>query len=204
MTSLRERVFFEIGDESVIGDLHRPADPGPHPVVVAGPMTSLKEQVAGVHVSALAVRGFAALAINHRYFGESGGVPRRFEDPARKIEDLAAAFDWLGSQPAVDAGRRGLVGVCRGASYAAGASDSTSAARALGNAARYFPDPVTMRANDPTGFDAEIETECVARRAFERNGTVDLVAAAWDRIRTGGLDPAAGDICSPTEGDIHG
>jgi hypothetical protein len=34
----------------------------------------------------MAARGFAALAFDHRYFGEGGGQPRQFENPAAKVD----------------------------------------------------------------------------------------------------------------------
>jgi hypothetical protein len=80
LSRMRQRVFFDAGGDRVLDDLYLPAAPGPHPAVaVAGPMTAVKEQVTGVHPCALASRGFAALALDHRPFGESGGVPRRYE-----------------------------------------------------------------------------------------------------------------------------
>ena len=54
-------------------------------------MTSVKEQVTGVYAAAFAVRGIAALAIDHRHYGESGGQPRQYEYSAHKIEDLRRA-----------------------------------------------------------------------------------------------------------------
>ena len=45
--------------------------------------------------AALAERGLAALAFDHRFFGESGGEPRQFENPAAKIEDIRNAVTAL-------------------------------------------------------------------------------------------------------------
>jgi len=85
-------------------------------VLGVGPMTSVKEQVAGVYAVALAVRGIAALAIDHRHYGESGGEPRQYEVPDHKIADIGGAIDWLADSPEVEANRLGLVGVCLGSS----------------------------------------------------------------------------------------
>ena len=40
---------------------------------------------------AMAERGFAALAFDYRYFGESGGRTRQFENPDANIEDIRNA-----------------------------------------------------------------------------------------------------------------
>jgi fermentation-respiration switch protein FrsA (DUF1100 family) len=176
---MRERVFFTVDADQIVGDLHWPAGPGPHPAaVVAGPMTSVKEQVTGVYASALAVRGIAALAIDHRHFGESGGEPRQYEHPARKVDDLVSAFEWLGSRAGVDPGRRSFVGICLGASYAAAAAARLgAAARALATVVGYFPDPHEMDAGSP-GFAAEIDSGRRARLRYESTGVVDTVPAA--------------------------
>ena len=60
-------------------------------IVTTGPLTSVKEQATGAYAKALAERGFAALAFDHRYFGESGGTPRQFENPSAKVADIRAA-----------------------------------------------------------------------------------------------------------------
>ena len=67
-------------------------------VVTTGPLTSVKEQATGAYARALAERGFAALSFDHRYFGESGGQPRQFENPAAKIEDIGSAVTYLQGQ----------------------------------------------------------------------------------------------------------
>src|SRR5215207_9176601 len=39
----------------------------------------------------MAERGYAALAFDYRYFGESDGQPRQFENPEANIEDIRNA-----------------------------------------------------------------------------------------------------------------
>src|SRR3712207_475446 len=112
-----ERLRFEVEGDEVVGDLYLPEGERPFPaVVVAGPMTSVKEQVTGVYARALAERGIAALAIDHRGYGESGGHPRQYEHWQRKVADIGAALDELSSRGDVDG--LGLAGVCLGSGYA--------------------------------------------------------------------------------------
>jgi uncharacterized protein len=60
-------------------------------------------------------RGYAALAFDYRYFGESGGRPRRFESPEANIEDIMnAATALLADDRLTDLPLLGL-GVCFGA-----------------------------------------------------------------------------------------
>ena len=141
-------------------------------------MTSVKEQVAGVYAEALAVRGFAALAIDHRHYGESGGQPRQFECPPDKIRDLSVAVMELGAHESVDAGRVGMVGVCLGAAYAAEAAAISPSASAFASVAGYFPRPDVMAQENAGPFAAEVESGRRARLAYEAAGVLDLVAAA--------------------------
>lgn len=176
---MRQRVFFEVNQVPVVGEVYWPAQPGPHPaVVVAGPMTSVKEQVTGVYACALAMRGFAALAIDHRHYGESGGAPRQLESWPHKVEDLRSALEWLAAQPNVDSERIGLVGVCLGAGYAAWASLDNPRVRAIGMVAGYYRDPGELSAKDPEGFRQKIEAGRASRLHYEATGETTLVPAA--------------------------
>lgn len=176
---MKQRIRFEVGGETVVGELYTPAHPAPHrAVVVAGPMTSVKEQVTGVYACALATRGFAALSLDHRHYGESGGAPRQYEVWMQKVADLRAALAWLAQRPDIDAERLGLVGVCLGAGYAAWASVDEPRVKALGMVAGYYRDVAEMRAKDPEGFQAKVEAGIAARAHFEATGEVLSVPAA--------------------------
>jgi fermentation-respiration switch protein FrsA (DUF1100 family) len=174
-----ECIGFEVGGEQVVGHLHLPSGAGPYPaLVVAGPMTSVKEQVTGVYAAALALRGIAALAIDHRHYGESGGEPRGLEHWQHKVEDLRAAIDWLASRPDIDPERIGGAGVCLGCGYMAHAAAAHPLIRALGLVAGYYRDPRAMRESDPEGFDAKVEQGRAARQAYEATGRLDVIPAA--------------------------
>lgn len=174
-----ERLEFEVDGARVVGALHLPPGPGPSPaVVVAGPMTSVKEQVTGTYAAALARRGVAALALDHRGFGESGGAPRQYEDWRRKVADIRAGLDRLAAHAAIDADRMGLVGVCLGCGYAAHAAIGAPRVTSLGLVAGYYRDPAAMRARDPEGFDAKVAQGVAARRAYERSGVAEMIPAA--------------------------
>lgn len=174
-----KRIAFEVEGDRVVGDLYLPSGAGPYPaVIVAGPMTSVKEQVTGVYAAALARRGIAALSLDHRGFGESGGAPRQVEDWRRKVADLRAALDHLALVPAVDPSRLGAAAICLGCGYAAYASTDNPRVKALGLVAGYYRDPASMRANDPQGFDARVAQGVAARRRFEETGVLETIPAA--------------------------
>lgn len=141
-------------------------------------MTSVKEQVTGVYAAALAAQGFAALALDHRHFGESEGLPRQMEVHSRKVEDLLAAVDFLAAHPMVDAEQLAGVGICLGAGYVAAAVAADSRLRAFAGIAGYYRDPSAMRAADAAGFDAKVEQGRQARLHFESTGEVLMIPAA--------------------------
>src|SRR5262249_49831868 len=117
---MRERVTnmrftFESEGNTLLGNLFLPEAEPAGAVVAVGPLTSVKEQAAGTYAQALADRGFAALAFDYRYFGETAGRPRQFEDPDATIEDIKnAATALLADERLNDAPLFG-VGVCFGA-----------------------------------------------------------------------------------------
>lgn len=173
------RVAFEVEGDHVVGDLHLPAGAGPHPaVIVAGPMTSVKEQVTGVYGAALARHGLAALALDHRGYGKSGGAPRQYEHWGRKVADLRAGLEYLASRPEINSDRMGAAAVCLGCGYAAHASIGNRRVKALGLVAGYYRDPDAMRAKDREGFDAKVAQGAAARRAFEDTGIAEMIPAA--------------------------
>jgi fermentation-respiration switch protein FrsA (DUF1100 family) len=60
----------------------------------------------------MAERGYAALAFDPSYTGESGGEPRNVASPEINTEDFSAAVDYLGLLPSVDRERIGIIGIC--------------------------------------------------------------------------------------------
>jgi hypothetical protein len=109
-----ERVRYPTPGGEVEGDLYRPAGDGPHPgmVVCLGvvPFGVDHPQVPRLG-AALARAGFAALL-----YWSPAMRDLRF-DPA-DVDGIALAYRWLVEQPAVDAGRSGLLGTCVGGSFA--------------------------------------------------------------------------------------
>lgn len=99
---------------SLTGDLYLPKDRGATlpGLVVSGPFGAVKEQSSGLYAQTMAERGFAALAFDPSYTGESGGEPRNIASPDISTEDVMAAVDFLGLQDGVDRERIGAIGIC--------------------------------------------------------------------------------------------
>ena len=81
-------------------------------VAVAGPFGAVKEQCAGLYAEELASRGFAALAFDPSFIGESGGEARNVASPDINTEDFSAAVDFLATQDFVDPEQVGILGIC--------------------------------------------------------------------------------------------
>ncbi len=81
-------------------------------IVVGGPFGAVKEQASGLYAQTMAERGFATLAFDASYTGESGGEPRNIASPDINTEDFMAAVDFIGLQPYVDREHIGVIGVC--------------------------------------------------------------------------------------------
>lgn len=106
-------------------DMYLPAENGTEKlpaVIVGGPAGTVKEQSAGLYAQTLAERGFAALAFDPSYRGESGGQPRDAVLPSAMVEDFSAAADFLSASPETDGSHIGVVGIGTAGAYAVNAA----------------------------------------------------------------------------------
>lgn len=100
---------------TLAGDLYLPKAHGGRKLAalaISGPFGAVKEQASGLYAQTMAERGFATLAFDPSYTGESGGLPRNVASPDLNTEDFMAAVDFLGLYPAVDRERIGVIGIC--------------------------------------------------------------------------------------------
>ena len=111
----REKVHFHnrYGIE-LCADLYLPrgAAGKPAAVAVSGPFGAVKEQCSGLYAEELASRGFAALAFDPSFIGESDGEARNVASPDINTEDFSAAVDFLSTRDFVDPERVGILGIC--------------------------------------------------------------------------------------------
>ena len=96
------------------GDLYLPESGGSGlaAVAVCGPFGAVKEQASGLYANEMASRGFAALAFDPSFTGESGGEGRSMNAPNIMTEDFQAAVDFLSVQDNIDPERIGIIGIC--------------------------------------------------------------------------------------------
>ncbi|MCO4318040.1 alpha/beta hydrolase [Phyllobacterium sp. 21LDTY02-6] len=100
---------------TLVGDFYQPRNGGNAAlpaIVVSGPFGAVKEQSSGLYAQTMAERGFATLAFDPSYTGESGGEPRNIASPDINTEDFSAAVDFIGLRPEIDRERIGVIGIC--------------------------------------------------------------------------------------------
>jgi fermentation-respiration switch protein FrsA (DUF1100 family) len=176
---LKETISFIVEGDSIVGDLYLPASshqPVPA-VIVGGPMTSVKEQVTGVYAQALAERGIAALALDHRHYGQSEGKPRQYEYYQHKIEDLSAGVNYLSQRDEIDSEQIGALGICLGAGYIVWTAVNNPKIKWVGTIAGYYRDVEAMQQKDPSGFNSKVEEGISARKHYETTGEVLTIPA---------------------------
>jgi fermentation-respiration switch protein FrsA (DUF1100 family) len=180
-------VQFSSDGETVAATLYGPSDRAPVArVVFSGPMTSVKEQSAGVYARALARRGFAALAFDHRHFGASQGRPRQLEDPTRKVEDIRSAITALEAMPGLEGLPVMGLGLCAGGGYMARATAEDDRIRAFTGVVGAYVQPAALRHAMGEGFDAMQARGDAAQQRWEDTGVAETIPA----VGPGGADVA--------------
>jgi len=182
---MRDQFEFQSSGERIRGHLFLPEGTPIAALVLTGPLTSVKEQASGAHARALAERGFAALAFDHRYFGESGGQPRQFENPRAKIADIRAALAAVQATPRTRGLPLAAVGVCAGAGYMAAAVAEEPSFLAFAGIAGFYAEatPDSIAASQ-----ARIERGRGAERKWRETGIVETIPA---------VAPDGGDVGMP-------
>ena len=81
-------------------------------IAVCGPFGAVKEQASGLYADEMAFRGFAALAFDPSFIGESGGEVRNVASPDINTEDFSATVDFLSNLEYIDPEKIGIIGIC--------------------------------------------------------------------------------------------
>lgn len=173
----RSRFTFASHGVDLVGDLYTPTSQPKGLVVTTGPLTSVKEQAAGVYARAMAELGYTALAFDHRTFGESSGLPRQFENPYAKAEDIQAAVTALQERD----GRADLkvfgVGICAGGGYMAQAVANDTRFSGFAGVAGVYSDREQTRAWMGDGYAAAKARAQAALERFNATGEVETIPA---------------------------
>jgi len=180
-----ETIRIDDGDAVLVANLYRPAASGAVPAaVVGGSLTSVKEMMGGNYARALARRGLIALSLDYSNYGESGGAPRQFEDPAQKLADLTAAVKWLSARE--DVSGVGLLGVCTSGGTVMYGGAQSPGVGAVATVAGWFAEPALL----PVAYGSADEVSKrraagdAARATYDRTGEVETILAYHDTDTT--------------------
>jgi hypothetical protein len=178
----RKETFVSEGDK-LAGKLFIPADHKEKDrlpaIIVVGSWITVKEQMASTYAKKLAAEGFATLVFDFRGYGESGGEPRQFESPQRKIQDIKNAVTFLRTLPMVDPDRIGGLGICAGSGYMSWAAAEDKRIKAVAAIAPWLHDAelVKLVYGGEKGVNEKIAAGDAARKKFEQSKANDLVPA---------------------------
>nr|WP_319511125.1 alpha/beta hydrolase [uncultured Draconibacterium sp.] len=162
MKQTEEHYTFELSDKvtrekvtftnrygiTLTGDLYLPKDRGTEPLpalAISGPYGAVKEQSSGLYANQFAQRGFAVVAFDPSFTGESGGEPRNVASPDINTEDFSAAIDFLGIQSFVDREKVGIMGICGFGGMGLNAAAVDKRVKAVAVASMYDMSRVTAR-----------------------------------------------------------
>jgi uncharacterized protein len=175
---MKKHFVFDSEGEKLVGNLFLPEQSQPIGVVVAvGPLTSVKEQAAGRYAQAMAERGYAALAFDYRYFGESGGQPRQFENPAANIEDIRNAATALLADDRLTRLPLSGLGVCFGAGPMVRAVAEDSRFRAFAGVAGVYTDNAKTKATMGPDYQLSIARGRAAEHKWRETGDAETIPA---------------------------
>jgi len=136
----------------------------------------------------MAERGYAALAFDYRYFGESEGLPRQFEDPDANIADIKnAATALLADDSLTNLPLFGL-GICFGAGPMARAVAGDHRFRAFAGVAGVYTDQAKTMTRMGASYQAAIDRGRAAERKWHETGEAETIPA---------VAPDGGDVAMP-------
>ncbi|MGZ9733965.1 alpha/beta hydrolase [Flavobacterium sp. GNP002] len=137
----REKVTFKNRyGITLSGDLYLPKNAGTEKLAalaISGPFGAVKQQSSGLYANEMTERGFAVVAFDPSYTGESGGEPRNLASPEINTEDFSAAIDFLGLQKNIDRNKIGIIGICGFGGFALNATAMDKRVKAVATTSLY-------------------------------------------------------------------
>lgn len=176
MNTSKEHYTFQLSDKvtrqkvsfknrygiTLSGDLYLPKNAGSgklSALAISGPFGAVKEQSSGLYANQMAERGFAVVAFDPSYTGESAGEPRNVASPDINTEDFSAAVDFLGLQNNVDREKIGIIGICGFGGFALNATAIDKRVKAVVASTMYDMTRVMSKGyNDETTLEQRTKT----------------------------------------------
>jgi fermentation-respiration switch protein FrsA (DUF1100 family) len=170
-----------------------------HPAIVVGhPMGAVKEQSANLYATKMAERGFVTLSLDLPFWGESEGEPRNAVSPDVYAESFSAAADFLGSQPFVDKGRIGAIGICGSGGFVISAAKIDPRLKAVATVSMY-----DMGAANRHGLGKSVTVEQRKRLIAEAAAQRDVEFAGGETKYTSGSVHELSASSNPIEREFY-
>lgn len=177
---------------TLAGDLYMPKNHGEKlpAIAISGPFGAVKEQCSGLYAEELAFRGFAAMAFDPSFTGESSGEVRNVASPDINTEDFCAAVDFLSTQDFIDENKIGLLGICGFGGMALNAAAIDTRIKATVTSTMYD----MTRVNAKGYFDEadDPDTRYEMKKALNAQRTLDYKNQTYKRAG-GVVDPLPDD-----------
>lgn len=178
---MQKTIHFYSGGLRLTGNLYLPDHITPgrqYPaIIVGGSWTTVKEQMSGLYAKRLSRHGFITLAFDPRYFGESEGQPRYWENPEAKITDYANAVTYLQTLSEVNPEEIFLTAVCASAGYMAAVAARDERVKGLAMIAAWLHDANAVRLiyGGEKGVEDKINASQKAYQIFNETGKVAYI-----------------------------
>ncbi|WP_267403109.1 MULTISPECIES: alpha/beta hydrolase [unclassified Chryseobacterium] len=175
------------------GDLYLPKNTGNEKLpalAISGPFGAVKEQSSGLYANQMAERGFAVVAFDPSFTGESGGEVRNVASSDINTEDFSAAVDFLGLQKNVDRNKIGIIGICGFGGFALNATAVDKRVKAVATTSMYDIPRVASR-----GYYDKVTLE-------ERTKTLEQMSQQrWKDAESGKAAPGPRSNAEKLKGD---
>lgn len=176
----------------LVGDLYMPkyAEGKIAAIAVCGPFGAVKEQSSGLYADEMASRGFAAMAFDPSFIGESGGDVRNVASPDINTEDFSAAVDFLSNLDPIDPDKIGTIGICGFGGMALNAAGMDTRIKATVTSTMYDMTRVNARGYFDEADNANARYEM--KKALNAQRTADFKKGTFAR---------AGGVVAPVPDD---
>lgn len=165
--TMKKVAFTDLYNMQVVGNLFIPKrydhSQKLSAIVIGHPMGAVKEQSANLYANKMAEQGFAALAIDLPFWGESGNTARQVVAPDMYSEAFSAAVDYLGTQNFIEREKIGAIGICGSGSFVISAAKIDPRIKAIATVSMYDMGDVTRNGlNESQSLNARKEITTVA------------------------------------------
>lgn len=139
-------------------------------IIIGHPLGAVKEQASMLYAQVLAEQGFATLAIDLPFWGESGGSPRQAVEPTLYADAFNSAVDYLNTRDDIDPANIAVLGICASGGYVLDAAKIDPRIKAIATVAMVDMGTVTRGLLADEKIGAGILKQAAEQRVIEAKG----------------------------------